>query len=252
MDGEDEEHDMNNDLGDEVQKLASSSSTSSAQSAARRKKNGSKEYRHTLQTNDDRDALPFIVTVNTPHPYTPPEKMIQEARKISIEAQGSSSSQSAARIRGRSRTRAGTNGSSSISATVSALRADGSLQCVLGEFTFDASTNCGDLLCISNKEYEVVSARSQFRYAGNRTFVLVRKVLEVKEILRIAEEASLKRLMEKELESESGARYAHHVEKTPPFSLPWCSSQPAAVNSVFHHLPCSGATSRDPQDESGS
>ena len=77
------------------------------------------------------------------------------------------------------------------------MRSDGSLHRVLGEFVFDSNTNCGDLLLISDREYEVVSARSQFRYAGGRRFVLVRKVLEVKEVGRIAEEASLRRLMER-------------------------------------------------------
>jgi len=35
------------------------------------------------------------------------------------------------------------------------------------------------------------------RYAGGKKFVMVRKILEVKEVTRIAEEASLTRLFQK-------------------------------------------------------
>lgn len=45
------------------------------------------------------------------------------------------------------------------------------------------------------------------RYAGGKRFVMVRKILEVKEITRIAEEATLARLMEKETESPSGKNF---------------------------------------------
>ncbi|KAL3790049.1 hypothetical protein ACHAW5_008644 [Stephanodiscus triporus] len=95
----------------------------------------------------------------------------------------------------------------SISATVKSLRSDGTLKRVLGEFVFDSNTNCGDLLQISDREYEVLSSRSQFRYAGGRRFVLVRKVLEVKEISRIAEEASLRRLMDRGDVSATGKNF---------------------------------------------
>ena len=49
----------------------------------------------------------------------------------------------------------------------------------------------------------MVTARSQFKYAGGKRFVMVRKILEVKEITRIAEEESLKRLMQKSGEDKS-------------------------------------------------
>lgn len=78
---------------------------------------------------------------------------------------------------------------------------------VLGSFEFDKDTNCGDLLQVGDREFEVVTARSQFKYAGGKRFVMVRKILEVKEISRIAEEATLKRLMEKETESASGKNF---------------------------------------------
>ena len=208
------------------------------QQEAKRKKKGTKEYKSSSfpsasssssssssipssSSEEDarRNALPFIVTVNVPDPYTHPKHIVKEAiknSKATTPPVNNNSKSLPARIRRSSssrtdgRTTGGGGGgrvTSSISATVSALRADGSLQSVLGEFTFDATTNCGDLLLIANAEYEVISAKSQFRYAGNRKFVLVRKVLVVKEISRIAEEASLRRLMDRVPESESGKNF---------------------------------------------
>ena len=199
------------------------------QQEAKRKKKGTKEYKSSFpsaspsspssSSEEDarRNALPFIVTVNVPDPYTHPKHIIKEAIKNTkairpVNNNNNYNNKSLARIRRSSsrtdgRTTGGGGVMSSISATVSALRADGSLQSVLGEFTFDATTNCGDLLFIADTEYEVISAKSQFRYAGNRKFVLVRKVLVVKEISRIAEEASLRRLMDRVPESESGKNF---------------------------------------------
>lgn len=199
------------------------------QQEAKRKKKGTKEYKSSFpsaspsspssSSEEDarRNALPFIVTVNVPDPYTHPKHIIKEAIKNTkairpVNNNNNYNNKSLARIRRSSsrtdgRTTGGGGVMSSISATVSALRADGSLQSVLGEFTFDATTNCGDLLLIADTEYEVISAKSQFRYAGNRKFVLVRKVLVVKEISRIAEEASLRRLMDRVPESESGKNF---------------------------------------------
>lgn len=197
------------------------------QQEAKRKKKGTKEYKSSFpsaspssspssSSEEDarRNALPFVVTVNVPDPYTHPKHIVKEAIKNTKAIRPVNyNNKSLARIRRSSsrttdgRTTGGGGVVSSISATVSALRADGSLQSVLGEFTFDATTNCGDLLLIADTEYEVISAKSQFRYAGNRKFVLVRKVLVVKEISRIAEEASLRRLMDRVPESESGKNF---------------------------------------------
>jgi hypothetical protein len=226
-----------NDEGDgENSNNANDSNEPRQQQEAKRKKKGTKDYKssfpssassssssslsssHKNSSSEEdarRNALPFIVTVNVPDPYTHPKQIVKEAiknTKTNIPVNNNNNNnnnKSVARIRRSTRIdRSITGGvSSSISATVSALRADGSLHKVLGEFTFDANTNCGDLLLIANTEYEVLSAKSQFRYAGNRKFVLVRKVLVVKEISRIAEEASLRRLMERLPESESGKNF---------------------------------------------
>ena len=46
---------------------------------AKRRKKGSKEYK----PHDNRDALPFVVKVKTPDPYTPTEKMLKQAKQNS-------------------------------------------------------------------------------------------------------------------------------------------------------------------------
>ena len=85
-----------------------------------------------------------------------------------------------------------------IAASIYARKNDGTLYKVLGEFEFNKDTNCGDLLEIGDRQFEVVKVRAQFKYAGGKKTVMVRKILEVKEIIRIAEERSLERLMKKD------------------------------------------------------
>ena len=51
--------------------------------------------------------------------------------------------------------------------------------------TQSKNTNCGDTLLVGEREFEVVTARSQFKYAGGKRFVMTRKILEVKEITRL-------------------------------------------------------------------
>lgn len=48
----------------------------------RRKKKGSKEYK-SYKSHDNSDALPFLVKVKTPDPYTKDEEMLKQARKNS-------------------------------------------------------------------------------------------------------------------------------------------------------------------------
>lgn len=140
---------------------------------ARRKKKGSPEYR----PHDNRDALPFLVKVKTPDPY---RRNSETATKKS---------------------------SNAIAASIYARKNDGSLYKVLGQFELEKNTGCGDLLQVGDREFEVVTARSQFKYAGGKRFVMVRKVLEVKEINRIKQEATLTRLMKKGCESPVGKSF---------------------------------------------
>ena len=166
---------------------------------ARRRKKGSKEYK----PHDNRDSLPFIVKVKTPDPYTSSEKMLYDAKKASENARKNKSDTI------RRSNLIGMDGiySNGIAASIFSRKSDGELQKIIGQFELDKNTNCGDLLEIGEKEFEVVKARAQFKYAGGKRFVMVRKILEVKEITRIAEEASLHRLMKKTSESSTGKNF---------------------------------------------
>merc|ERR1712224_1125672 len=62
---------------------------------------------------------------------------------------------------------------------------------VLGEFELDKSTTSGDIICLGDKEYRVETARCQYKYAGGQRFVMVRKILEVKELTRVQNEEAL-------------------------------------------------------------
>jgi len=70
---------------------------------------------------------------------------------------------------------------------------DDSVTTVLGEFELDKSTTSGDVIMLGNKEYRVETARCQYKYAGGQRFVMVRKILEVKEFTRVADEKALLR-----------------------------------------------------------
>ena len=70
---------------------------------------------------------------------------------------------------------------------------DDSVTTVLGEFELDKSTTSGDVIMLGNKEYRVETARCQYKYAGGQRFVMVRKILEVKELTRVADEKALLR-----------------------------------------------------------
>lgn len=167
---------------------------------AKRKKKGSKEYK-----TDDGDALPFVVRVKTPDPYTPSTEMLKEAKKNSAVAKGpigKTGSRKNSNLAGTHSTYA-----NSIAASIYTRKKDGSLYKVLGQFELDKNTNCGDLVQVGEREFEVVTARAQFKYTGGKQFTMVRKILEVKEITRIAEEATLARLMDKETETASGRNF---------------------------------------------
>jgi hypothetical protein len=169
---------------------------------ARRRKKGSKEYK----PHDNRDSLPFIVKVKTPDPYTPTDKMLQDAKKLSEKVNKKNKSKIDSIRRSNL---VGMDGkyANGIAASIFSRKKNGELQKILGQFELDKNTNCGDLVEIGEREFEVVKARAQFKYAGGKRFVMVRKILEVKEITRIAEEASLQRLMSKKDQSETGKSF---------------------------------------------
>mmetsp|Transcript_21552 Transcript_21552/g.46876 ORF Transcript_21552/g.46876 Transcript_21552/m.46876 type:complete len:254 (+) Transcript_21552:166-927(+) len=172
---------------------------------AKRKKKGSKEFKQY----DNGDALPFVVRVKTPDPYTTSGEMLKQAKNNS-EVAKKNNANGTSRKTGtrRSSNLVGTHSTyaNSIAASIYSRKKDGSLYKVLGKFELERSTTCGDLLQVGEREFEVVTARAQFKYAGGG-FDMVRKILEVKEITRIAEEATLARLMNKESESASGKNF---------------------------------------------
>ena len=141
-----------------------------------------KNKKGSYRTLDNRDSLPFVVKVMTPDPYTPVSEKKKEARKNTEKNK---------------KTPKRTDLLGGIAASIYAETNDGSLEKILGEFSLDKNTNCGDLLEVGEKEYEVQKARCQYKYAGGKRFVMVRKVLEVKEVVRVAEENYLKRQFRK-------------------------------------------------------
>eukprot|EP00956_Cyclotella_meneghiniana_P011089 scaffold15508_cov66-Cyclotella_meneghiniana.AAC.1 len=154
---------------------------------ARRKKKGSKEYK----PHDNRDALPFIVTVKTPSPYTRPDVMLEEAKFNSEKARRSTKSKLSGKKTSNLVGMDDKYMNNAISASISVRRKDGTMYKVLGQFELDKNTNCGDTLQVGEREFEVVTARSQFKVFNCVGFIMVRKILEVKEITRIAAEEVL-------------------------------------------------------------
>ena len=128
--------------------------------SARRKKKGSKEYK----PHDNRDALPFIVKVKTPDPYTRPEDMLEDAKyNTEMAKRGKKSKMSGKKISSLVGMDERFNTNNAISASISVRQKDGTLYKVLGQFELDKNTNCGDTLQVGEREFEVVTARSQFK-----------------------------------------------------------------------------------------
>ncbi|KAL9179498.1 hypothetical protein ACHAXT_008788 [Thalassiosira profunda] len=142
----------------------------------------------------------------TPDPYTSPQDMLKEAKETSsaVNKKGGNGKVQKGKSNLVGMDSKYANG---IAASIYSRKKDGSLYKVLGSFELDKNTNCGDLLSVGEREFEVVTARSQFKYAGGKRFVMVRKILEVKEVTRIAEENTLKRLMSKETDSPTGKNF---------------------------------------------
>uniref|UniRef100_A0A7S2IJ17 Uncharacterized protein n=1 Tax=Helicotheca tamesis TaxID=374047 RepID=A0A7S2IJ17_9STRA len=155
----------------------------------RKKKKGSSQYR----TLDNRDALPFLVKVVTPDPYTNREQMKLSARKASDK-----------KIKKSRRNKlVGMDAGDAIAASIYEQKGDGSLHKVLGEFQLDKTTNCGDVVQVGDHHFQVQKARCQYKYAGGNRFVMVRKILEVKEVSRAAVELSLHKQLNKTPSSSS-------------------------------------------------
>lgn len=139
---------------------------------------------------DNRDSLPFVVRDVTPDPY---QRLVgtQKHKKKSPEMKQQSK---------KTQTKPIKNGS--ISASVVSQNSDGSIGSVIGEFALDKSTTSGDVICIGDVNYQVQAARCQYKYVGGKRFVMVRKILEVKEITRAGAELFLQHQFEKEMHKD--------------------------------------------------
>jgi hypothetical protein len=168
----------------------------SSSATVRRKKKNKSRYR----TLDNRDSLPFLVKVNTPDPYTNNMKMKKDAKlnsKRHKKAKGKSGGKKRQNL-------VGTDDKDAIASSILKRDKEGNMHRIVGEFSLDKSTNCGDIIEIGDgTEYQVQKARCQYKYAGGKRFVMVRKILEVKEIKRILVEKEVQQLFEKELDENT-------------------------------------------------
>lgn len=147
-------------------------------------KNGKKKKQHKgYKILDNRDSLPFAVKLATPDPYTHPDLKRKRASKA------------------KPRRRPGAVEESLISSKLYSSsspddgNSDDHLQTLLGEYELDKHTTTGDLLEIADRKYKVIKHRCLYKYAGGKKFVMVKKILHVKEIGRLqAEEYLLRQL----------------------------------------------------------
>ena len=119
---------------------------------------------------DNRDHLPFAVKKMTPDPYTHPEVKNAKLKKAKTKKTDLDHQLTASKL----------------------YQKDGKdTSTLLGEFKLDKSTTSGDIIVIGDREFRVEKARCQYKYAGGQRFVMVRKILEVKEVTRVAKEEFL-------------------------------------------------------------
>lgn len=194
--------------------LADPDTTNSSPKSAtvkRKKKKGSSQYR----VLDNRDSLPFLVQVTTPDPYTSNQKMEQTARKNTQrdrERQKKSDSSAKPDNKKNKKIRKnlfGVNGKDSIASSIYTRYDDGTLHQILGEFALDKSTGNGDIIKVGGdgedgREYQVQKSRCQYKYAGGKRFVMVRKILEVKEIKRVLVEQEIRQIFDMDVDTSNG------------------------------------------------
>jgi hypothetical protein len=158
----------------------------------RKRKNGKEGYRPL----DNRDHLPFSVRKVTPDPYTP-NAMKKAKQNRSDTGQRRKRTDLDHHLTPVSKKKGGGSTTTTTSRLVQCSKTDESdTSTVLGEFQLDKSTTSGDIIVVGNKEYQVQTARCQYKYAGGQRFVMVRKILEVKEVTRVYKEEALFRQYE--------------------------------------------------------
>lgn len=163
----------------------------------KKKKRGRSGYKG-YKVTDNRDNLPFVVKLTTPDPYTKPEVKKELARKNTVADRKKNRSKTKGKPAKFTNLRAG-------GVAASIFEADpetGDLLPVLGEFSLDKSTTSGDVVLVGEQAYRVEIARCQYKYAGGQKFEMVRKILEVKPITRVAEEAVLQRSLKQTVDEQ--------------------------------------------------
>mmetsp|Transcript_8494 Transcript_8494/g.17711 ORF Transcript_8494/g.17711 Transcript_8494/m.17711 type:complete len:289 (+) Transcript_8494:157-1023(+) len=167
---------------------------------------------------DNRDHLPFSVRTKTPDdPYKSrfqkqkEQQLIKKGNIVNSKATDldrhmlASTRRESEKIKSKSKKNAKSNehkvdGSTTPSRLIEKrskkkknAAGDMSATTVIGEFELDKSTTSGDIIALGDNEYRVETARCQYKYAGGQRFVMVRKILEVKELSRVVNEESLLR-----------------------------------------------------------
>jgi hypothetical protein len=185
------------------------------------------------------DTLPFLVKVTTPDPYTNNEDMKQMAMQNTkqdrefqkYKQEQDNKKQKKKGNKNKKKNKNGRRQTNSISSSIYTRHEDGTLQKILGEFTLDKSTCSGDIITVNTAnvlttddddddgfligasssstntgtteiEYQVQSAKSQYKYVGGQKFIMVRKILEVKEIKRMLVEKEIQELFDKDITDE--------------------------------------------------
>lgn len=185
-----------NELDDDVSDGNDGKNYKDSAIVKRRKRGGKNKNSSRYRTVDNRDSLPFEVRMSSPDPYTTgnqaklQDKLNENKNKNKVIGK---KNKKGSKQNFRKTDLAESRG---ITADIYTEGDDGAFHKVLGKFQLDKSTNCGDILEVGEQNFEVVRARCQYKYAGGEQFVMVRKILEVKEVNRIAQEASLKRQFE--------------------------------------------------------
>jgi hypothetical protein len=152
-----------------------------ADPVVKRKKGRKTDYK----VLDNRDSLPFRVEHTVPDPYTHPDVKRKKANKVKRQLNSVEEG---------------------LKSSLFLNSGDGSNddgRTSLGEYNLDKHTTTGDLLEIGDIQYKVVRHKCQYKYAGGKRFVMVRKVLQVKEVGRLQTEEYLKRQWSQSDESSS-------------------------------------------------
>jgi hypothetical protein len=149
----------------------------------KRKKGKGKEYR----VFDNRDSLPFAVQGLTPDPYTHPDvkEKLAKSNSKAPKRRNDSIEQIASSVY--------TKKGDKKSKTEKGSSDDEDYTTKLGEFALDKHTTTGDVLNVGDTQYKVVRLKCQYKYSGGGRFVMVRKILQVKEVGRLETEESLAR-----------------------------------------------------------